>query len=143
MAPRPTPARSCPASAAQSGRNASSTRPDGMQSRSRTPAAESTVRPEATLRLFPDRAPGTWNAMNERSSLVMHLAFQKPELQQRDYAQEQQQHHGQCRGIRGIPEPEAELINVIEQKFGRVIGAARGHDHDMVDQPEGIDDGVD
>src|ERR1700730_4206663 len=124
MAPPPTPAQSCPASAAQSGRNASSIRLDGTPSRLRTPAAESTVRPEATPRLFPGRAPDTRSAMNERSSLVMDLAFEKPELQERDHAQEQQQHHGQCRGVRRIPEPEADFVNVIEQQFSRIVGAA-------------------
>src|SRR5450432_2953703 len=123
MAPRPTLARNCRASAGPSGRNALRIRPDETRSRSRTPAAVSTARRAATRRSSRARDRGSRLAMDGSQSLVMHLALQEPELEERDDTEKHQQHHGQRGGIRRIPEPEADLIDVIEEQLGGVVGA--------------------
>src|SRR5262245_34275708 len=75
-------------------------------------------------------------------SSIMDPALEEGELREREQSENGEQYHRQRRRVRGIPESEAGLVDVVEEERGRVVGApARHHDY-VVDHPERVDDGV-
>src|SRR5207244_2615584 len=120
-APRSTPPRNWRVSAARWGRTAPSTRADGRPSTARTRAAGSTARPAATPPA--SRAPG---------SLVVDPALDEEKLGDGRGGQDHEEDHSERRRIAGVPELEADVVDVIEEEGAGVVGAALGHHHDVV-----------
>src|SRR5207253_11381456 len=89
--------------------------PDGTRSRRRTRAAESTARRAARHRrsLVLDR---TRACDGPRCSSVVHPALEKSELAQRGQSEHGEKQGRTRRRIRWVPEPETDLVDVVEQE---------------------------
>jgi hypothetical protein len=77
------------------------------------------------------------------TSAVMDAAFENAVLDERDQGEGCEQDDGESRGIAGIPEREANRVNVKQEQCRGVVGAATGEHDDMVDSAESADDRVD
>src|ERR1043166_9082144 len=97
-----------------------------MRSRPHRRAAKSITARAATRPPFPARAPP--RAARRRRSSVMYPPFEENILAERGRREAGEQHHGQRRGVGRIPEGEADLIDVIEQQGGGIVGAAARQD---------------
>src|SRR5215471_13727166 len=111
-----------------------------MPSMRRRRAAGSTICRAATLRRSPAREE--CRATRTHASLIMDLALEEPELRECDASEQREEHHRECPGIGGIPEPEPDLVDVVEKERGCVVRAAARHHDDVIDEAKRIDHGV-
>src|SRR4051812_21208319 len=109
--------------------------PDGTRSRMPTSAAPARAAPATRLRSPPADA--------FLRSLIMDPAVEIAELYQCQGAEHDQQHDRQCRGIGCVLEREGYFVNVIQQQRAGIAGTAFGHNDEVIDQLERVDDGVD
>src|SRR3954453_10556197 len=110
-------------------------RPDETRSRTRKPAA-----PARSARA-PRRRSLRAHAL--AGSLIVNPTVEISEFYQRERAEHDQKHHRQRCRIRGVLKRECDFIDVIQQQRTGIARAALGHDDEMIDQLEGVDDRVD
>src|SRR2546425_1211971 len=91
------------------------------------------------------RAPAEpWRASGlfQDVSPVVDPAIEQHELPERERGQDHEQHHGQRRRVRRVPELEADVVDVIEEQLGRgvaaaepVVGRQAEEARDLLEQP--------